>query len=177
VAKASRFRYSYRSNASKLHKAVGEVLRTDPLLKCYKAYQEYPVNRINPDYPNGSHKFDWCIPDLKCVIEAHGQQHYAQNSFFHKTEADFIEQQRRDREKKAAAEEAGWTYVEVRYDEELDPSILVDLAIKNSAPIKKKEKSPGMSDDQKAWARLKRKEASKSKKEYIKKLKHSKSSD
>lgn len=177
MAKSSRFKYEYRKSASKLHKAAGEILRSHPLLKHYRSYQEYPVNRVNPDFKNGMCKYDWVILDLQVVIEMMGEQHAKWIPFFHKTEADFIAQQERDEEKKQAALEAGYTYIAVAHNETLDVDRLVDLAIKNSAPIKKKEKSPRMSDDQKAWARLKRKEASKSKKEYIKKLKHNKSSN
>ena len=41
MAKSSRFKHEYRSNASKLHKGVGDIVRSHALLKNYKAYQEY----------------------------------------------------------------------------------------------------------------------------------------
>ena len=174
MAKQDRFRYAYRSNSSKLHKAVGDEIRRHPLLKHYKIYQEYPVNRINPNFPGGKCKFDFVILDLCCVIEANGRQHYEKIPHFHPNPGDFEAQQERDRLKKEAAESAGYTYITVRYDEELDVERLVNLAIKNDAPIEKKKKSSGMSQDMKDKARLIRKQKYQSKKEWLKKLKHNK---
>ena len=172
MAKSSRFQYEYRSNASKLHKAVGEVLRTDPLLKCYKAYQEYPVNRINQDFKNGMCKYDWVILDLKVVIEVMGEQHAKWIPFFHKTEAEYFEQLRRDKEKKDAAEEAGYTYIAVAHDETLDVDRLVDLAIKNSAPITpRKKERPGKTQQQIDFERAVKEKQKTREKEYRKKLK------
>lgn len=176
MAKQDRFRYAYRSNSSKLHKAVGDTIRCHPLLKHYKIYQEYPVNRINPNFPDGRCKFDFVILDLMCVIEAHGQQHYERIPHFHPTEEAFQKQLQRDRDKKDAAESAGYTYIAVQYNEELDVDLLVDLAIQNDAPVEKKKKSPRMSDEQKQFAKSRRRQAYQSSKEYFKKLKHDKDS-
>lgn len=176
MAKSSRFQYKYRKSASKLHKAVGDTIRTHQLLKHYTSYQEYSVSRINSDYHTNSHKFDWVIIELKVVIEVHGQQHYMPVCFggISKEEATkrYHDQVERDLEKKAAAEEAGWTYIAVRYDDTLDVDRLVDLAIKNSAPITpRKKKSLGMSDDQKEFKRKIKEEQKAREKEYRKKLK------
>ena len=118
--KNSRFRYSYRSSASKLHKAVGEVLRNSSLFGDFEIYQEYPVNRINTNYPNSRHHFDWVIPKLNIVIEAHGAQHF-QVVRFGGTEEDaekaFLDGQARDLAKKRAALEAGYFYIMIpHYD-------------------------------------------------------------
>lgn len=178
MAKSSRFKHSYRSNASKLHKSVGEAIRSHPLLKHYKSYQEYPVSRVNPTYRNNSHKFDWVIIDLKVVIEAHGQQHYEPVCFggISKEEAAkrYYEQVERDLEKRRAAEDAGWTYIAVKYDDTLDVERLADIAIANSAPLQRKTKKSWMTEDQKERARKRRKENYQRQKNYFKKLNHDK---
>lgn len=177
MAKSSRFQYKYRKSASKLHKAAGEILRSHPLLKHYTSYQEYPVNRINPDFKNGKCKYDWVIIELRVIVEIMGEQHAKWIPFFHKTEADFVAQQERDEEKKQAALEAGYTYIAVAHNETLDVDLLVDLAIKNSAPITpRKKKSFGMSDSQKEFQREIKEKQKTREKEYRKKLKHDRKS-
>ena len=128
MAKDSRFKYEYRKNASKLHKAVGGLLRNHPTFKHKPSFQEYPVNKVNPKYPNGSHKFDWVIPQLKLVIECHGIQHYECQTFG----ADvvdaidsFVEIKRRDEQKKEAALNAGWLYVVIAYNEPITANLLL----------------------------------------------------
>jgi len=117
--KNSRFKYSYRENASKLHKAVGEVLRTGEAFGEHEAYQEYPVNRVNTDYPDGSHHFDWVIPDLGVVIECHGIQHFKvvdwEGGEPEKAIAAFKALKERDFAKREAAWAAGYIYVEIPY--------------------------------------------------------------
>lgn len=179
MAKSSRFKHAYRKNASKLHKAVGETIRSHPLLKHYTSYQEYPVSKVNPEYQNNSHHFDWIILDLKCVIECHGAQHFSRIPFFHKTEEDYQDQLRRDEEKKTAAELAGWSYFIVKFDEELDVDKLIGLAIANntslkapSKPVKPfKNKSNVMTPVQKEKAREARKKGYQRAKEWQKKVK------
>lgn len=93
-------------------------MRDSPIFSNYEIYQEYPVNRVNPDYPEPSHHFDWVIASLRVVIEGHGKQHYEAAAF----DGDHIaakyrleDQQRRDLQKKEAAQSAGWAYVEIPY--------------------------------------------------------------
>lgn len=178
MAKSSRFKHQYSKNASKLHKSVGEAIRSHPLLKHYTSYQEYPVSRVNLDYHSNAHKFDWVIVDLKVVIEAHGKQHYEPVCFggISKEEAAkrYHEQVERDLEKKRAAEDAGWTYIAVKYDDTLDVERLADLAIANSTPVQRKTKKPRISEDQKEIARKRRKENYQRQKDYFKKLRHDK---
>ena len=183
MAKSSRFKYAYRKNASKLHKAVGKVLRTDPLLKHYKSYQEYPVSKVNPDYQNNSHQFDWIIADLKIVIEVMGQQNYEHVCFggISKEEAasNYHTQVERDLAKKRAAEDAGWTYIAVKYNDTLDVERLVNIAIENNVPLKApskpvkpfKNKSNAMTPVQKEKAREARKKGYQRAKEWQKKVK------
>lgn len=117
--KSRRFRYSYRDSASKLHRKVGDILRTSNLFKGYKSFQEYPVNKVNPSFLDGRCHFDWVILDLKCVVECHGAQHYSPSTMGGISQEEavkrFKEQQQRDREKKEAAEAAGFVYLEIPY--------------------------------------------------------------
>lgn len=178
MAKSSRFKYSYRSNASKLHKAVGDSIRNHPLLKQFQAYQEYPVNKINPEFRDGRCKYDWVIPELYCVIEIHGQQHYKETPHFHPNPGDFLKQQERDRLKKKAAEDVGYTYIEVKYDEKLDVDELIDLAISNNVCVRAPKQPPKtfkkkfkreVSPEQKEKAKKLRQEAYQRSKEWKKK--------
>ncbi len=121
MAKSSRRKKEYRKNASKLHKAMGNLLYASPVLSSYRIYQEYPVNMVSPYFDSGREKFDWVILDLMVIIECHGQQHYQPVRFggMPKKEAEvkFVQQIRRDMAKKDAAKKAGWTYVVFKYDE------------------------------------------------------------
>jgi len=115
-----RFKYDYRQTSSRLHKKVGDTLRSpDGYFANRKIYQEYPVNKINPTYPNAAHKFDWVVLDLFLVIECHGQQHYATVGFGgvdkEEQETKLHLQKRRDLVKQQAAEDAGFTYVVVPF--------------------------------------------------------------
>jgi len=117
--KTNRFKYGYRQSASKLHKAVGEILRNSTVFGDFEVYQEYPVNRVNENYPDGRHHFDWVIPKLGIVVECHGEQHFravAWDGDVEKAELAFREGQARDKAKKEAALEAGYLYVMIPYN-------------------------------------------------------------
>jgi len=119
--KSKRLQYQYRNNASSLHKKVGDYLRESNLFKYHKIFQEYPVNLINPDYGNPRHRFDWVITDLKIVVEVMGAQHFTITRWGN-MDADeaydqFLAGKARDDAKKQAAIEAGFTYIEISYNE------------------------------------------------------------
>lgn len=115
--KQSRFDYEYRSNASKRHKLVGDLLRNSIYFQNYQAYQEWPVNKVNPSYASGREHFDWVIPSLKFVIEIMGEQHINPVCFggisLEEATIKFKEQKIRDAQKEQAATEAGWTYLAI----------------------------------------------------------------
>jgi len=115
----TKLRNSTASNASKLHRAIGQILIETDYFGNFSLYQEYPVIKVNPNYSSNAHLFDWAIPKLKIIFECHGIQHYhpAQFGGIEAEEAlmNFNIQKLRDRKKKNAAEEMGWTYVEVPY--------------------------------------------------------------
>lgn len=117
--KNSRFKFEYRKSASKLHRKVGDLLRLgNTFIGSHDVYQEYPVNRVNKSYLELSHHFDWVVPNLKVVIECHGEQHYAPVAFdgdHDKAVECYYDQVARDRIKKEAALQAGYIYIEVPY--------------------------------------------------------------
>lgn len=62
--------------------------------------------------------FDFFLPNRKIVIEVHGEQHYEQNSFFHKSKAEFLKQKLSDKKKRNLCEMNGFTYIELPYNED-----------------------------------------------------------
>jgi hypothetical protein len=117
--KTSRFQYEYRLKASKLHRAVGDALRSYPLFANHECYQEYPVERIDSTFKLKGCHFDWAIPSLHLIIECMGSQHYTPTSFGgDRVAADQLKEiQYRDRLKAEAAINAGYTYMIVNFDE------------------------------------------------------------
>jgi very-short-patch-repair endonuclease len=106
-----RLNTSYRKNASKFHKTVGNFLKKK--YSSLRIYQEYPI-------PESRYYVDWYILDLKIAIEVHGQQHYRPVAFDgnkEQAELNYKTQIKRDRIKKELIEKAGWFYVVMKYDE------------------------------------------------------------
>ena len=108
----------------------------------YEIRQEYSVNKVNKSFSSGREKFDWVILGLNVVIECHGLQHYTPVCFggITMTEAkrNFEKRVEVDKLKQDAAEEAGWAYLVVKYDEQkITPEELgdrVNEAIRNAKP-------------------------------------------
>lgn len=100
-----------RSNASKLHLAVYSVLcdvfRHTPIL------QEVLI----PIDPGKNAYLDFYLPQLKVAIEAHGEQHYKFSNKFFASRREFLNQKKRDIEKREWCRLNGITYVELRYDQ------------------------------------------------------------
>lgn len=119
--KNRRLQFAYRRSASALHKIVGNCLR-DGAFSNFKVYQEYPVNKVNPDFSSGREKFDWVILDLGIVIECHGKQHYEPVTFGGITKEEAKKrlqlQKEKDELKKQAALDAGFNYVVIPYTDE-----------------------------------------------------------
>jgi hypothetical protein len=120
--KNQRFQFEYKSSASKLHKKIGETLRTSSSFKNYRIYQEYPVSKINPNCLNNRLHFDWVVLDLKLIIEGMGKQHFEIVDFSGKEEdkgySKFQDLIYRDKLKRKFAEEAGWNYITISHEEE-----------------------------------------------------------
>jgi hypothetical protein len=118
--KSSRFDYAYNENASYGHCHIGNLLRNSKYFKNYRIFQEYPVSRINPAIKNNKLKYDWVILDLKVVIEIMGVQHecptrWSKQVTEQQMYENFYDLQRRDRIKKNAAIDAGYTYIAIQY--------------------------------------------------------------
>jgi len=78
-----------------------------------EAYQEVPVKELSPSWPDYRSKFDWVLPDLMIVIEAHGDQHY-RSGVFSSAAGGFqrlAQQIAADDAKQVAAEDAGYSYI------------------------------------------------------------------
>jgi hypothetical protein len=158
--KTSRWKHAYRSNASKLHIAVGELLRNSKFFSGYEIYQEYPVNYIWEDFHSGKEKFDWVIQGLKVVIECHGEQHYKPVDFSGKLSEDqvvsnFKDIQFRDKLKADAAAKAGYTYIEISYKDEPTEVWLLEQIATNFSPLPAVSKpEPSQEEKDKRKARL-----------------------
>lgn len=150
----------YRMNASHLHRTVGEILYYSPVFKNAKVYQEYPVNRISSRFDSGREKFDWVILDpYKAVIECHGQQHYFPVRFGGIPEGEakenYKKQVTRDKRKRKAAEEAGYSYVIIRYDEKPTTKMILKRIVKNVPINKTDEKIESKSPKQRFYKKVK----------------------
>jgi len=154
--KTSKIPTQLAKNASKLHKRVGRLLTSeDSPYKFYEIRQEYRVSDVNVVYKSNREKFDWAILGLNVVIEIHGQQHYKAIRFggidIEKAIENFKRRQILDAQKQQAAEEAGWAYVVVKYDEtNIDIGVLTDKIARAleavsediEKPFKQKQKIP-----------------------------------
>jgi hypothetical protein len=60
---------------------------------------------------------DIFLPNLRLLIEVHGEQHYSYNPFFHNTEMDFWKQKKKDSHKKKWCEINDVIYVELPYND------------------------------------------------------------
>lgn len=115
---AKRHKFEYAKNASKLHRLVGDTLRSSNVFSGYDIYQEYPGSKVNSKLSDRFH-FDWAIPRLRLVIECHGEQHYRPVCFggvdYEVAIDNFYQTKRRDTLKKDAALYGGWVYLEIPY--------------------------------------------------------------
>lgn len=100
---------------SRLELKVSEYIRS----LGYKLLHEYNCSFVarNPktNYPL---PFDNEIPELKLLIEVHGEQHYKKSSFYNRTEEDFNYLQWKDSIKKQQALSAGYNFIEIPYTAE-----------------------------------------------------------
>jgi hypothetical protein len=186
MAKLSRLKESYRKNSSKLHRLVGDVLKSpSSSFSGYKIYQEYPVNKINKSYDNSRHKFDWVVLDIKLVIECHGKQHYEVTNWGNISNEEAIDQYQkqkiRDQLKQDAAIQAGYTYIVIPYNvKEVTTTYIWDLYKSNFnvKPITRPKVVENLyREEQLTKASNYRKEQYKKKKEFLNKLKREKDSN
>ena len=94
-------------NPSGLHLSARKVLRTQfPHSSIYEEVSILGTGLIA----------DFFIPDLKVMVEIHGQQHYKFIKHFHKTQAGFVASQKRDRLKQEWCALNDVVYVELPFD-------------------------------------------------------------
>ena len=149
--KTSRFKSEYRKSSSSLHKIVGNILAESKFFKLHKIYQEYPVVLINPDFWNSKCKYDWVILDMGIVIEIMGEQHYkpvrwSRDISAGEAEMNLQDTKRKDQQKKDAALEVGFSYVELDFNtvrsKDFNEQKLIELITKNKNTATYKEIQP-----------------------------------
>lgn len=96
-----------RENKSNLHKEARLLIGS--IFKHHSVYEEVSL-------PGTDLYADFWIPSLKTLIEVHGEQHYIHIPFFHKTKADFLKAQHRDRLKREWCELNSITWIVLPYD-------------------------------------------------------------
>jgi hypothetical protein len=79
--------------------------------------------------PGSSLYLDLYLPLIPLAVEVHGKQHYEHIPFFHKTKADFLLSQKRDKDKANWAEFNHIFFVVLPYDKEYNWWELINLAI------------------------------------------------
>ena len=82
---------SERGGKSSLHNEARELLKE--MLVGYSIYEEVTLPGCKTLYA------DFFVPQIKLVVEVHGEQHYNHIPFFHKTKADFFLGKKRDKNK------------------------------------------------------------------------------
>jgi len=60
---------------------------------------------------------DFYLPLKKICFETHGQQHYEYTPFYHTNRLNFLQAQKRDREKQEWCEQNGIKYIVLAFDE------------------------------------------------------------
>lgn len=117
--KKSRSSRETQKNASKLHKHILSLLVE--LFPNFEIKQEICVSEINPSFGSNRERFDLSIPELKVIVEIHGQQHYAPICFggitIDKAKKNFIKRQEVDYLKEKAARDNGYGYIAIKYTE------------------------------------------------------------
>ena len=79
----------------------------------------FPSDVILEEFPcvgDGLH-LDFFLPRRKLAVEVQGEQHYSFNAFFHRSKADFVAQQRRDKRKERWCEVNDIRLVKIKWGE------------------------------------------------------------
>jgi len=130
-----RDRENYANNASKKHKEVGTIL-SQGIFERMTVFQEYPVDRINSQCPNGRLKVDWYIKTLNIAIEVQGEHHFHPVQYGgqskDKATNSFVKQIHKDIDKARYCNEAGCPVIEVHYKDKLSTEWLL-ARIKNAS--------------------------------------------
>ena len=101
---------STRENRSSLHIEARKLIKE--IYPTAKIIEEVAI----PILPGQIVYFDFFIPIINLFIEVQGQQHYEQSSLFHKNEAEFLKQRKRDNDKVVWAELNGFDLICLPYN-------------------------------------------------------------
>jgi very-short-patch-repair endonuclease len=96
---------------SKLSDKIEEFIKRN--LKSYSYSKEYTIKAGL----NQTLRFDFCIPELKIMVEVQGNQHDNFSKFFHGTRDDFKKSQARDGFKQEWCGNNDYSLVYFNYDE------------------------------------------------------------
>ena len=98
------------TNKSSLHIRTRNLLKK--LFPLFDIFEECPIKVTKKQ----TLYLDFLIPELNMIVEPCGKQHYERISFF-QTKIQFIQGQKRDRNKQVWACKNRLTLVELRFDE------------------------------------------------------------
>lgn len=109
---------STRENVSQYHAQARLLLKE--LFPLYQIYEEVTLPGTKTGVNGKSLYADFFIPQLKIVIEVHGEQHYKFSPFYHKDKYDFVRAKARDVAKQEFCDLNNITLVELPYSESID---------------------------------------------------------
>lgn len=99
-------------NKSGLHNKVREVLREIFPFDVIMEEVELIGSRTSKKRELTA---DFYVPNRAIIVEAHGEQHYAYNSFFYKNKYEFLKAQTRDRDKEQWCLQNNIKYIALSY--------------------------------------------------------------
>lgn len=105
-----------RSSCSNLHKRARDLIKL--IYPGYVFCEEVSLPGTKTTRNNTLYA-DFLCHRLKLIVEVHGEQHYNQ-TYFHKTKADFIKSKVRDQTKLEWAEINGFKVIILPYNEDDD---------------------------------------------------------
>ena len=98
---------------SKLHAEARKII--------YELFPTMQILEEVPIKPRGTTQYiDFYINQIKLAIEVHGQQHYKFNTMFHASAQDFLNQRKKDSDKKEWCEINNITYIELPYNKKVE---------------------------------------------------------
>ena len=103
-----------RENCSKGHELARQILKE--IFPSYIIYEEITLPGSKEKTQTKPLYADFLIPNIRIIVEVHGQQHYTYSSFFHKDKLDFYRSKKRDQIKKKWCELNNFSYIELKYD-------------------------------------------------------------
>lgn len=86
-----------RAKCSSGHELARQILKE--LFPSYIIYEEVTLPGSKGQIQTHPLYADFLIPNIRILVEVHGEQHYTYSSHFHKDKLDFIRAQKRDQNK------------------------------------------------------------------------------